>query len=54
MDFKGPELLAGDVVTVEPGLYARDLGGVRMEDMVVVTGRGGENLNRLPEGLDWR
>ncbi len=54
LDRKGPELLAGDVVTVEPGLYRRDLGGVRVEDMVVVTERGCENLNRLPEGLDWR
>jgi Xaa-Pro aminopeptidase len=53
LDFSGPELLAGDVVTVEPGLYRRDLGGVRVEDMVVVTADGCENLNRLPEGLDW-
>jgi Xaa-Pro aminopeptidase len=54
LDFKGPELLAGDVVTVEPGLYRGDLGGIRVEDMVVVTAEGCENLNKLPEGLDWR
>jgi Xaa-Pro aminopeptidase len=50
----GPELVAGDVVTVEPGLYRRDLGGVRVEDMLVVTADGSENLNRLPEGLCWK
>ena len=54
LDFKGPELLAGDAVTIEPGLYRRDLGGVRVEDMVIVTADGCENLNRLSEGLDWK
>jgi Xaa-Pro aminopeptidase len=54
LDAGGPELLTGDVVTVEPGLYRRDLGGVRVEDIIVVTQAGCENLNGLPEGLDWR
>ncbi len=54
LDMKGPELLPGDAVTIEPGLYRRDLGGVRVEDLVIVTPDGCENLNRLPEGLDWR
>ena len=50
----GVELIAGDVVTIEPGLYCRAIGGVRIEDMVVVTPEGCRNFNRLPEGLDWR
>ncbi len=49
----GPELLVGDVVTIEPGLYCKAIGGVRLEDMVVVTKDGCINLNSLPEGLDW-
>jgi Xaa-Pro aminopeptidase len=49
----GPELLVGDVVTIEPGLYCKSIGGVRLEDMVVVTDDGCLNLNSLPEGLDW-
>jgi hypothetical protein len=54
LDLKGPELLAGDVVTIEPGLYRKDLGGVRVEDMVVIAEQGCENLNQLPEGLAWK
>ena len=54
LDATGIPLLEGDVLTVEPGLYRKDLGGVRVEDMVVVTADGFEKLNRLPEGLDWR
>ena len=50
----GVELVVGDVVTIEPGLYCRAVGGVRLEDMVVVTVDGCRNLNRLPTGLDWR
>ncbi len=53
LDLKGPELVVGDVLTIEPGLYRRDLGGVRVEDMIVVTESGCENLNRLQEGLAW-
>lgn len=49
----GPELLVGDVVTIEPGLYCKSIGGVRLEDMVVVTRDGCINLNSLPEGLNW-
>jgi len=49
----GPELLVGDVVTIEPGLYCKSIGGIRLEDMVVVTHDGCNNLNMLPEALDW-
>jgi Xaa-Pro aminopeptidase len=54
LDATGIALLKGDALTVEPGLYRKDLGGVRVEDMVVVTEDGVENLNHLPEGLDWK
>jgi Xaa-Pro aminopeptidase len=50
---KGPALVAGDVLTVEPGLYALGLGGIRVEDMVAVTSAGCENFNTLHESLDW-
>ena len=54
LDFKGPELLAGDVLTIEPGLYCKAIGAIRLEDMVIVREDGIENLNTLPEGLDWK
>lgn len=53
LDIKGPELIVGDVLTIEPGLYSKSIGGVRVEDMVAVTADGCENLNRLQEGLQW-
>ena len=53
LDIGGPPLLVGDALTIEPGLYCRDLGGIRVEDMVIVTPDGCINLNRLHEGLAW-
>lgn len=53
LDFKGPELLVGDALTIEPGLYCKAIGAIRLEDLVVVQEDGCENLNTLPEGLDW-
>ncbi len=53
LDDNGGTLLAGEVLTIEPGLYSRKYGGVRVEDMVVVTEGPARNLNHLPEGLRW-
>jgi Xaa-Pro aminopeptidase len=53
LDTGGPELVVGDAVTIEPGLYDKRVGGIRVEDMVIVTREGCENLNQLPEGLQW-
>ena len=54
LDFGGPELLVGDIVSVEPGLYSKKYGGIRIEDMVVVTPTGCENLGEpISESLAW-
>jgi Xaa-Pro aminopeptidase len=42
-------LAAGHVVTVEPGVYLPGLGGVRIEDTVVVTDGGCRPLNHTPK-----
>jgi Xaa-Pro aminopeptidase len=48
----GDDLVAGDVVTIEPGLYRQGFGGVRLEDLVLVTESGHENLTHFPYELD--
>ena len=45
------ELVAGDVVTLEPGLYRQGFGGCRLEDLVLVTDDGAENLTDFPYDL---
>lgn len=44
-------LREGQVVTVEPGIYVPGFGGVRIEDLVVVTSTGCRNLTRAPKRL---
>ncbi|MGD9947199.1 MAG: M24 family metallopeptidase [Desulfobulbus sp.] len=46
------QLQAGMVVTVEPGLYLADWGGIRLENMVIVTEEGAEVMNRDTTSLD--
>ena len=53
LDEEGGEILQGEVFTVEPGLYGRTDGGIRIEDMLVVTQGEPQNLNQLHEGLQW-
>ncbi len=44
-------LVAGNVVTVEPGVYVPGAVGARIEDLVVVTRDGHEVLNGMPKSL---
>lgn len=53
LDKGGPALVEGDAITIEPGLYCKAIGGIRIEDMVIVTKSGCMNLNTLPESLEW-
>jgi Xaa-Pro aminopeptidase len=45
------ELVAGDVITLEPGLYRNGYGGCRLEDLVLVTAEGAELLTDYPYEL---
>jgi Xaa-Pro aminopeptidase len=45
-------LVAGDVVTLEPGLYEPGVGGCRLEDLLLVTEDGAENLTSFPYDLE--
>jgi Xaa-Pro aminopeptidase len=44
-------LQAGMVVTIEPGIYLANRFGIRIEDMVVITGSGGQVLTPAPKAL---
>jgi Xaa-Pro aminopeptidase len=52
LNARGGPLRAGMAVTVEPGLYYTRWGGVRIEDLVVVTKTGCRNLTRFPRQLE--
>lgn len=43
----------GNVVTVEPGIYLAGIGGIRLEDDILVTPNGRRNLCTLPKNLEW-
>jgi Xaa-Pro aminopeptidase len=47
----GHDLVPGDVVTVEPGLYRSGFGGLRLEDLVLVTDDGHEVITNYPYDL---
>lgn len=51
LSWGGGELEPGHVVTVEPGLYEPGVGGVRLEDLIVVTEDGFDNLTDYPRDL---
>jgi Xaa-Pro aminopeptidase len=46
------KLRPGQVVTVEPGLYYPEIGGVRLEDVALVTASGAKNLTRFEKVLE--
>ena len=46
------ELVEGDVITIEPGLYRNGYGGCRLEDLVLVTKDGAELLTEYPYDLE--
>ena len=48
---KDETLKAGQIVTVEPGIYIEGKYGCRIEDMVLVTSDGGELLTDCPKEL---
>jgi Xaa-Pro aminopeptidase len=48
----GEDFVAGDVLAIEPGLYRPGYGGVRLEDLVLVTADGAEVLTDFPYELE--
>jgi Xaa-Pro aminopeptidase len=52
VSLRGGRLEAGNVITLEPGLYYRSLGGIRIEEVVLVTRTGCRQLTRFPVFLE--
>jgi Xaa-Pro aminopeptidase len=52
MGLAGDDLVAGDVVTIEPGVYRKGFGGVRLEDLAVVREGGCDVLTNFPYDLE--
>ncbi|MDR1145916.1 MAG: Xaa-Pro peptidase family protein [Verrucomicrobiales bacterium] len=50
--FAAGKFKTGQIMTVEPGLYYPDLGGIRIEDLVVITASGNKNLTKAPKFLE--
>jgi Xaa-Pro aminopeptidase len=48
----GDDLVPGDVITLEPGLYRAGYGGVRLEDILLVTDDGAEVVTHYPYDLE--
>jgi len=52
MSRAGDDLVAGDVIAIEPGLYRAGYGGVRLEDIAIVTDDGIELVTDYPYDLE--
>ena len=52
LGLSGDDLIAGDVVTIEPGVYRKGFGGVRLEDLAVVRDDGAEVLTDFPYDME--
>jgi Xaa-Pro aminopeptidase len=52
MSRAGDDLVAGDVIAIEPGLYRAGYGGVRLEDIAIVTDDGIEVVTNYPYDLE--
>ncbi len=48
----GEILKTGTIITIEPGLYYKNIGGVRIEDTIVITNTGCENLTKIMKILE--
>ncbi len=45
-------ITSNDVLTVEPGLYYPGIGGVRLEDVALITDNGARNLTKFEKVLE--